>query len=343
MTDFKKVALALTLSFLVLVFSIAPVQAAEEAGAQPAYVNDGDGVSEPPAEVNALAPARQSKKLKLPKIGNSKGHVTIGGIKRSYVLHLPSGFNEGERLPLIIVLHGALGNAWTGEWDSLMSRQADKDHFIVVYPNGFLKTWNAGQCCGLARLQNIDDVAFISTLIDKLEDELGVDPERVYVTGISNGAMLSYRLGCELSDKIAAIAPVEGCLYPSKCEHPHPVSVVAFHGKKDKIVRFEGGYGSMLGYIVKAPSVASAIEFWKKVDQCSSEPVTEEDDHFIKEVYSGGCGGTEVCLYTLKDGGHAWPGGRRATFLGDVPKNYLPATEIMCQFFWAHPKKKQSN
>ncbi|MBX9666151.1 MAG: hypothetical protein K2X93_00975 [Candidatus Obscuribacterales bacterium] len=276
---------------------------------------------------------------KPPKFGRSRSTITVDGITRKYWLHIPKPYTKEKRVPLVVVLHGGGGDARSAEWDSVMSKQSEKDNFVVAYPNGFMRTWNAGQCCGLARVHNIDDVKFVRLMISRLVEQLGVDRDRVYVTGLSNGGMLTYRIASELADVVAAVAPVEGCMYDVESTSDTPISVIAFHGKNDHVVRYEGGLGWLGAYQLKAAPVASAIEYWMKRNQCDPTPIREEQGNLVKELYTNGKNGTEVCLYTLKDGKHAWPGGRRASFIFDKPIDYVSATDVMCQFFWAHPRK----
>ena len=140
------------------------------------------------------------------------------GQSRSYILHLPPSYNGENEMPLVVVLHGGGGNAGNIEKLTGFSEKADKEGFIVVYPDGsgmfdrYLLTWNTGFCCGYALKNNIDDVGFIRTLIGYLQEKYAINPNMIYVTGISNGGMMSYRLGAELSDIVAAIAPVAGSI-----------------------------------------------------------------------------------------------------------------------------------
>lgn len=315
--------------------------------------------------------------------GTSHGSIRINGKKRTFRLHIPRGLRqdrpsgteestEPKLVPLIIVLHGALGSGWSAEWDSRMSQLSEKYKFIAAYPNGAARTWNAGSCCGPARRWNVDDVRFIHEMIVRLKKELPIDPNRVFVTGISNGGMMAYTLGEQLPDDIAAIAPVQGCMFPKSPEANFtmsdakiagtinggtvsqrngfggtesggaaakaPVSVVAIHGNKDRIIRYEGGTGSMFGYKVNSQSVADTMQYWVRRDQCTSIPQHEESDIVIKDLYRDGVNGTEVCLYTVKDAGHAWPGGRRCVFAGDKPSKGFSASEAMYAFFMSHPK-----
>lgn len=123
-------------------------------------------------------------------------------------------------------------------------------------------TWNAGLCCGISKQKNLDDVEFISKLIAKLKGDFNIDGNRVYVAGVSNGGMMAYRLGHELSDQIAAIAPIEGCMYQRNETAGEAVSVIAIHGTRDPVIPYDGGTGKWLGIKLKVPSVSDAINFW---------------------------------------------------------------------------------
>lgn len=171
--------------------------------------------------------------------------------------------------------------------------------------------------------------------------DFNVDADRIYVTGISNGGMLAYRVGRELGDIVAAVAPVAGCMFNFKAEIQSPVSVIVFHGTKDPIIPYDGGTGSVFGYKVHSQSVAAAIDYWVRNDHCSSVPSKQHSGNVTRETYSEGRDGTEVCLYTLKGGPHAWPGGRAAWPIWNKPSRELSATDAMCEFFWKHPKHHQ--
>jgi polyhydroxybutyrate depolymerase len=147
--------------------------------------------------------------------GNKPGSIELDGRTRTYFVHLPPAYNGKTLLPVVIVLHGATESPAGVEKLSGMSVEADQENFIAVYPRGTgrmnparMPTWNSGNCGGYAQRNHVDDVGFMRALIDKLEQDYAVDPKRIYVTGISSGGMMSYRLACELSDKIAAAAPV---------------------------------------------------------------------------------------------------------------------------------------
>src|SRR5690606_38463985 len=167
---------------------------------------------------------------------------------RRYVVRVPARVARSNALaPLVIVLHGGGGNASNAETMTGFTRKAEREGFIVVYPEGTargrvpLLTWNAGHCCGYAMEQRVDDVGFITALIDKLQSTHRIDPDRIYVTGMSNGGMMSHRLGIELSHRIAAIGPVVGAVFGDEGRPRAPVSAIMINGMLDESVPYDGG------------------------------------------------------------------------------------------------------
>ncbi|MBI5653073.1 MAG: polyhydroxybutyrate depolymerase, partial [Chloroflexi bacterium] len=225
------------------------------------------------------------------------------------------------------------------------SALADKEQFIVVYPNGTgrlgdkILTWNVGNCCGYALDNMVDDVGFVRALIEKLKREYPIDPKRIYATGISNGGMMAYRLACELSDTLAAIAPVAGALY-GECKPAHQVAVIAFHGTADQHVLYNGGVPLKQAdsHPREDKSVAFAMSFWVKQNQCNAPAQKSERGKVIVEAYTNCRSNADVTLYTLKDFGHAWPQGAKGTAWADDPRAEIAATNVMWEFFKTHPK-----
>jgi polyhydroxybutyrate depolymerase len=286
-----------------------------------------------------------------PTLGDSRGSLIFESRTRTYILHLPPKYDGKSALPLVIFLHGGGGSAQGAASTYGLSAKADKEDFIVVYPDGTGLlgdrglTWNNGHCCGYARDNNINDVGFIKALIEKLQKELKIDPKRIYATGHSNGGMMSYRLGAELSDILAAIAPVAGSIGGIAAsgvplyvipQPKQPISVIAFHGKQDENVKYDGGHGSNTSGTRIDISVAESIAFWVKANQCQATPTTEmsASQNIIKETYLSCANGTEVILYSIANGGHAWPGSNR----GDRPTQEISATDLLWDFFKAYPK-----
>jgi polyhydroxybutyrate depolymerase len=281
-------------------------------------------------------------------------------LKRTFNIHIPSFYDKSVQSPLVIALHGRGTN---GLSMIILTHKgfntlADEDGFIMVYPDGIELNWNDGrtdeEANDRAHRENIDDVGFISALIDTMIKDYNINPKRVYVTGISNGAIMSYRLACELSHKITAIAPVDGnipyMLFP-ECSPSRPVSVLAINNTDDPLVPFEGGeiYGQFrrikLGRVL---SVNESIGFWVNRNMCSVKPVvTEEPDRdpedgtrvTIKQ-YLNGIGGTEVSLYAVDGGGHTWPGGFQYLPAGIIGKTCrdFDANEVIWSFFNRHSR-----
>jgi polyhydroxybutyrate depolymerase len=258
----------------------------------------------------------------------------VNDLTRPYLLHVPDSYKAGAPMPLVFVLHGATQSPESAERMSEMSTLSDEYGFIAVYPRGTgrLPTWNSGGCCAYAMEQKIDDVAFIRALIARLEHEYSVDPKRIYATGISNGAMMVYRPACELSDKIAAIAPVEGA-QDIECRPSNPVSVIVFHGTADRLVPFHGGSTPyQMGSKRSDTPVMDTVCFWVERDGCSFEPEHSKNRGARVSIYSGCKDGTGVAMYAVEGGRHMCPG-------RPISGNALPASELMWGFFVQHPKQ----
>jgi polyhydroxybutyrate depolymerase len=185
----------------------------------------------------------------------------------------------------------------------------------------------------------VDDVAFIRAMVQKIDRDFGIDRSRIYATGMSNGAMMSYRLGCEAADLFAAIGPVAGALN-IPCRPSDEVAVIIFHGTEDLHVPYEGGTGpKSLVERVDRP-VSHAVSTWSAANGCSRETRKTTRGSVIKQSWTGCREGTEVTLYTIEGGGHSWPGGvepRRSW--ADPPTQEISASEELWKFFAAHPKR----
>jgi polyhydroxybutyrate depolymerase len=278
--------------------------------------------------------------------GDHERTLTVDGRKRSYILHVPEQRVEGEALPLVVVLHGGGGNGRNAMTTTGMAAKADEAGFVAAFPNGSgmlnnrLLTWNAGRCCAYAMRNQVDDVAFVRALIQDARDAIPIDERRIYATGASNGAMMTYRLACELSDQIAAVAPVSGYLAFDGCAPGRPMPVMIFHGTADEYVPYDGGTPKKQPNVHAGPvsSVADAVSFWVQHNACSTTPERHEEGSIVREVYGGGLEGSEVVLYTINGGGHAWPGGQKGREQGDEPTQEISATELMWEFFQRHSR-----
>ena len=276
--------------------------------------------------------------------------LTVGGRRRTYHVHVPPQHDPQKPAPVVLVLHGATMTGPLMAWYSGLSRKADQAGFLAVYPNGtgpgLSYTWNGGNCCGSAVKDGVDDVGFIRALLDDLATAYRIDPRRVFVAGLSNGAVLAYRLASELSDRIAAVAPVAGPMGTEACGPKRPVPVIHFHGADDEFAPFRGGVGRRSLFKTDFRSVERTIRAWVEANGCGEEPTVEElpdrandGTKVIRKTYGGGRDGAEVVLVVVEGGGHTWPGriwGQRV--LGKVTMN-VSANDLMWEFFDRHPMK----
>jgi polyhydroxybutyrate depolymerase len=278
-------------------------------------------------------------------VGRSTGTLSVDGQQRTYRVYRPA--NLSNSAPLVLVLHGAAGTGQQAEdsygWDA----EADSGKFLAVFPDGIRRTWNVdSDCCGAAAAQNVDDVGFLTALVGSFGPL--VNKARIYATGISNGAMMSYRLACD-TKIFAAIAPVSGTMI-NKCATPAKLSIIAIHGTADRTIPYTGGpgkrdnqgVGARLPAKIDGPAIPSLMATWRKTDGCptpkntTTGPVTTS---------------TAICphkltveLVTIAGAGHQWPGGREAPLaqklLGlDPPSTALQATPAIWKFLLAHPKE----
>jgi polyhydroxybutyrate depolymerase len=291
--------------------------------------------------------------------------------RRPYELHIPDKYNPEHPAPVILAIHGGGGNSKSmarltcprGDLNDpdCLDRLADQAGFIVVYPNGTpvpilndVRTFNAGggedgfMCVsGRACEKNIDDIDYFISLLRDLEQVANVDSSRIYATGISNGAAMSHRLACELSDRIAAIAAVGGGdqFGITEGRNPaRPVPVLQIHGTEDPSWPYEGGEGQRSGG--RFVSIPDTVHKWASRNGCSSLPVvTYEPDRdrqdgtrVRKEIYSSCREGADVILYMVEGGGHTWPGGYQYLTerkIGKVSTD-ISANKVILEFFQHH-------
>ncbi|ADD09207.1 PHB depolymerase family esterase [Candidatus Aciduliprofundum boonei] len=289
--------------------------------------------------------------IKISNTGDAYAYITVDGIKRDFLIHLPQSYSESEALPLIIALHGGGGNAKDMEklTENGFNKLAAKGNFIVVYPNGIGRHWNDGRNLSFyyTQKENINDVKFISELIDYMVEKYNVNPLRVYVTGMSNGALMTYRLAYELSNKIAAVAPVDGSI-PLNIylnETPiAPIPVLMINNVADPILPWNGGYAHFgnkkLGKVL---SVEETAAFWARIDNCtlvkSKEylPDTDPNDgtRVWMRLYLNNTTGMEVIQYGIDGGGHTWPSGEQylpQSIIGKTSKD-INACNLIWEFF----------
>jgi polyhydroxybutyrate depolymerase len=271
-----------------------------------------------------------------------EGSFTYQNIQRTYLLHLPSNYQAGKTYPLVLAFHGGGGTSNSMKKLTGFNRVADQAGFIVAYPAGYQGYWADGRPESPAAQQGIDDVGFVSQLVDTLVQEYGVDPKRVYATGISNGGNFSQRLGCELANQITAIAVVAAGM-PSNladtCQPARPVPMTLIFGTDDPIYPFAGGSTSLGSVLAVEAAVAKRVQ----LNNCSTQPQVTQlpnrapfDRTRIQRSAYGNCtDGAAVDYYWVEGGGHTWPGGLQylpPQFIGKTSRD-MDASHRLWAFF----------
>lgn len=293
--------------------------------------------------------------LALAQAGNDTWHhLEHGGLKRDYLLHLPSGYDPTLSYPLVMVIHGAASSPERMAEVTGFSKIADREKFIVVYPAGTVplvnndsvrrssraRAWNTGVCCALGP-NPPDDVGFLKDLLHQLKSDLPVDPNRVYVTGFSLGGIMTHRLGAELSSELAAIAPLAGTIGGGfSGSEPHfipepasPLPVMIFHGMEDSLVPYYGG--NLAGTGLHIASASDSARFWARANGCREENHQVINEYALLTSFTGCTENSEVRLYSLPGSDHVWPGGKAFRL---PPFPYIAASERIWMFFESHSK-----
>jgi len=280
--------------------------------------------------------------------GDHSCTLMIGEQKRTYLVHIPKEYDSKKPTPLVLALHGAAMDGSMMVWFSGLNKKSEDSGFIVVYPSGTgvgpFRTWNAGGFSGKKAEGKADDVEFIGKLLDDLAAVVHVDEKRIYACGMSNGGMMCYRLAAELSDRIAAIAPVAGTIAIEVSKPIRPVPVIHFHGSKDKIVPFEMAKGKSPSFM-KLKGVEESVQTWVKLNGCDETPKTDtiskdgDEMKVTRKTYGNGIDGAEVVLIVIEEGGHTWPGEKPpVSFIGKSAQN-ISANDLMWDFFEKHKLK----
>jgi polyhydroxybutyrate depolymerase len=285
------------------------------------------------------------------KPGKYQQSIEFEGRTRSYLLYLPPAVTGPKALPLLLAFHGGGGQGQSMQRLTGFNTLADQQGFIAVYPDAVDKNWNDGRDSPFlaSQREGINDTGFVSALIDHLSHNLNIDPKRIYATGMSNGGIFSQMVGCELAGKIAAIAPVAGSMATKlapNCNPARPLPVMMIMGTDDPLVPWQGGavVNDKRGTVL---SVADTIQKWVAFDGCDSTPtITREPDkdpqdgtQVRREAYSSCKDSTEVILYAVEGGGHAWPGGPQYApppLIGKTNRD-INASQLIWDFFSRHP------
>jgi polyhydroxybutyrate depolymerase len=288
--------------------------------------------------------------------------LTVDGVDRRALVHLPTAYDGKAAMPVVLMFHGNGGTAESVVKETGWVAKSDASSFIVVFPEATRPdmtqppkfgrnnpAWNDGSGRFHAGERNITDVAFIAALLDHLEAKFVVDKRRVFATGFSNGASMAFRVGLELSDRIAAIAPVSGALWIAEPKIARPLSLLYITGTADPINPMEGGAPKMASGTgfnrvpEKAkPPVREMVQAWVKLLGCEeeAESIASTIEGITTIVHTGGRDGTEVVFTTIEGHGHIWPGGKSplpAFILGKATSR-LNANDAVWDFFQAHPK-----
>ena len=288
------------------------------------------------------------------KTYKNKVEVRIMGSRRSYLVHAPPTRDTRSPLPLVVAIHGAFETAKAMEERSGFSDLADREGFVVVYPNGFglfgfLQHWNAGHCCGKAAADGIDDVGFLVEVIEDVKERLPIDPKRVYMVGFSNGGMLAHRFAAENSEILSALAVVAATIGSrSSSDAPllqipdpkAPLPLIAFHGIDDDAIPAQGGTSPKRGGGQSFISVEDSTGFWVRNNGCNLDPqLSEGYPNYVRILTWPGCrDNADVELYLLENWGHVWPGRYYTADLDKKnPLKDFDATAIIWDFFKSHP------
>lgn len=268
---------------------------------------------------------------------------------RNFLIHIPPGYRAATPLPLVVVLHGAFSTGRQTESETGFSALADKERFLVAYPEGIgifglLQHWNAGHCCGKAADDQIDDVGFLSEVITTVRQDLAVDPARIYMAGMSNGGMVTYRFAAERGDELAAAAVVSGAIGSSidggalTWRMPQPkraVPIISIHGVADDHVPAKGGISPLNRGNRSYLSVSDAIDFWRLADNCGTSMEATSHNGTVHHLAWRDCrDGTAVESFLLEGWGHQWPAPWFTDRLEiDSPLHGFNATKLIWEFF----------
>lgn len=268
-----------------------------------------------------------------PRAAVQFGDLEVDGQIRRYRVFAPPTVEEGVPAPVVLALHDAFGTAETFREVTQFDRAATAGNFIVVYPESLGGTWNGGFCCGTARAgqQDVDDVGFLTRVLDALSFDYTIDPARVYAVGASNGGIMAYRLGCELANRIAGVAAVGGAMIMDGCSPRQSVSILAIHGTNDGHVPYEGGVTS--GAPDPVPSQRELVHAWAGLNGCGEGAHSETGTPLAISTWTNCRAGTSVRLVTVRGGGHTW---FSAEF--DGPAGAMDATQAITEFFGLTPQ-----
>jgi Poly(3-hydroxybutyrate) depolymerase len=286
-----------------------------------------------------------------PPVGTTERSVQTRDGLRRYLVHVPVSpprrFLLTNRYPLLILLHGSGEDGKIIEQMTQMDSVSERHHMIVAYPDGtrsilgkISADWNSGECCGYAARKGIDDMGFLRGIIDDLASKGIINSRRIYIAGFSSGAELAFRAGCELSDRVSAIAVVSGSIAIDHCRPANSVSLLAIQGTADDQVPFDDDLPDSLDAPPQAfVKVATpSVKYWSSLEGCTSEKDSRVSAH-IDRIDFTGCRGSDIELYRIAGGVHGWPDSDVAAGVAqpdEAPMHELPASETIARFLLLH-------
>jgi len=261
--------------------------------------------------------------------------IKVDGIERNYRVYVPESY-AGKPVPLLVALHPALSDGVGMEKLTHFDQLADAQNFIVAYPDGIDKRWNAGKCCGKPMEENINDVGFIDAMVATIRKEYNIDTSRKYIAGFSNGAFMTHHIACVEPDDFAAYAVTGGAITTANCPDAKPTPIFVIHGTKDPRSPWNGGTTEG----VYRPPVMDLVHRLARRNHCSNdEKVTYSGGPATCKTFTG-CGSNEVTYCALDGIGHQWAGSNKAImplFLGQNTDRFS-ATNQMWEFFERHQR-----
>lgn len=285
-----------------------------------------------------------------PASGKQKREVLSSGDRRMHIVHVPRQYDHTRPIPVIVVLHGGGGSARFAYRVHGWPELAERETCLIVFPEGTLedptkppslrdnlRLWNDGSTRSAVARRNVDDIGYLTSVLDDLQTSFNVDPNRIFVTGFSNGASMTFRVGVELAHRIKAIAPVSGHLCIDNPQLARPLSLLYMIGLADPINPVAGGtVTTPWGTRRNKPAIMDSINTWIRLIGAPEQPIFSDIKNGVKQIrYGPGLHRSEVLLYLIEGQGHEWPGAQRTLprSLSGPQTDRLNATEVIWDFF----------
>lgn len=267
--------------------------------------------------------------------------VSIGDVRRTYLVHQPTGYQPNKTWPLVLSFHSLYSSAELQAKQTKFNLAADRHGFLVVYPQGWHGSFNVGGCCGRAAVEKIDEFAFVRAMLAELKSKYSINPACVYAVGIGNGGSLCYQLGREMASEFAAICSVNGDMSEAGSNPTRPVPVLHIHGSADPLVPFSGGVGPTDFQKRTYRPIVDVLAQWRAWNHCQEVADETKDETLYTYTHfapTAGTSGAEIVLYQIKRGGHCWPGGTQLlpSAIFGTQVDAIDASEVIWKFFASH-------